>query len=279
MEESDKSREEESKPVPEGKRNSEQTKEPKKLSRKERVRQKRAERIKVTRLFPADKKGYHKMPFMTFLRVLLYPIFCTLKPFKMYGHKKVGKGAYIYFGNHYSIFDIFYPTFTTKEGIHFLSKQSVLEAPILNKWGYRIGAIGAMRDGSDVRTLMNAMRVLKNGEKVSLFPEGTRNKTDGDEFLPFHGGAALMAIKTKSPIVPFVICNRPRILHMTHIVFGEPMELSEYYDRKLSPEDYARIDDMLRDRLYELREEHRAMLREKKERRKNKRKGKQCKSS
>ncbi len=245
----------------------------KKAAKKAKVRAKRAEMNRTPKLFPANKKGYHIMHFMNFLRFLLYPIHSTLRPFRLYGHKKVGKGACIYFGNHYSIFDIFFPAHTTKEGIHFLSKQSVLEAPVLGYWGYRIGAIGAMRDGSDVRTVMNAMRVLKNGEKISLFPEGTRNKSDGDEFLPFHGGAALLAIKTKSPVVPFVICSRPRLLRMTHVVFGEPMELSEYYDKKLTPEDYGRIDDMLRDRLYELREEHRAMLRAKKEKKHRKKRG------
>ena len=115
-----------------------------------------------------------------------------------------------------------------------------------------------MRDGSDVRTVMESMKVLKNGEKLSMFPEGTRNKNEGDEFLPFHGGTALLAIKTKSPIVPFVICNRPRVFRLTHVVFGEPFELSEYYGRKLTNEDYAEAEEKLRNKLYELRAEFRA---------------------
>ena len=129
---------------------------------------------------------------------------------------------------------------------------------MLARWGSRIGAIGVMRDGSDIRTVMESIKILKNGEKISMFPEGTRNKTEGDEFLPFHGGAALLAIKTKTPFIPFVICDRPKPFHITHVVFGEPMELSEYYDRKLTPEEYAAADEKLKERLYELRAEYRA---------------------
>ncbi len=230
----------------------------KKAEKKEKVRAMRAERAKKVKLFPANKKGYHIMHFMNLLRTLFYPVHFLVYPYKLHGKKKVGKGAKIYVGNHYCIWDVFYPARTTREGVHYLAKQSVMESPVVGYWAYRVGAIGAMRDGADVRTLMEAIRVLRNGEKVSLFPEGTRNKGEGDDFLPFHGGAALMSIKTKTPIVPFVICNRPRIWHITHVVFGEPFEFTEYYDKKLTPEDYERADNELVERLYAMRAEWRA---------------------
>lgn len=214
--------------------------------------------------FPVNKKGYRVSRLMNVLRFLFYPLHRIIYPFRLHGAKKVGKGAYIYMGNHYSIWDVFYPAHTTREGIHYLAKVSILNAPILGYWSKKAGVIGVMRDGSDVRTLMDSMRVLKNGEKISMFPEGTRNMKSDEEFLPFHGGAALMAIKTKTPIVPFVICNRPRVFHMTHVVFGEPMELSEYYGRKLTPEEYAEADKKLETRLYQLREEYRASVAAKK---------------
>lgn len=209
-------------------------------------------------LFPANKKGKHVMPLMNLLRILFYPVHFLVYPYKLHGNKKAGPGAYIYFGNHYCIWDVFYPARTTWEGIHYLMKEELFHKPIVGAWARRVGAIGVKRDGTDVRTLLDATKVLKNGEKVSLFPEGTRNKVSDEEFLPFHGGAALLAIKTKTPVIPFVICNRPHIFRVTHVVFGEPMELSEYYDRKLSPEEYAEADEKLKNRLYEMRAQFRA---------------------
>ena len=235
---------------------------------KNEVKSKKKKEKKSRLLFPANKKGKHVMHFLNFLRFLFYPIHMLVYPYKLYGHKKVGLGAYIYFGNHYGSWDIFYPARTTGEGIHYVMKDSLFKVPIVGSLARQVGAIGATRDGSDMRTLMDAMKVLKNGEKISLFPEGTRNKSDGDEFLPFHGGAAFLAIKTRTPVIPFVICNRPRVFHMTHVVFGEPMELTEYYDRKLSSEDYAAADEKLKNKLYELRAEHRAQIAAKKRKKK-----------
>jgi len=214
--------------------------------------------------YPVNRKGYHISHTMNFLRFLFYPIHAIVYPFRLHGYKKVGKGAYIYMGNHYCMWDVFYPAHTTREGIHFLAKVGILKAPVVGFFAKKAGIIGVMRDGSDVRTLMDSMRVLKNGEKISMFPEGTRNMKSDEEFLPFHGGAALMAIKTKTPIIPFVICNRPHVFHMTHVMFGEPMELTEFYDRKLTPEDYEAADKILENRLYELREEYRSSVAAKK---------------
>ena len=220
-------------------------------------------------LFPANKKGKHVMHLMNFLRFLFYPVHFLIYPYKLYGHKKVGLGPYVYLGNHYCIWDVFYPARTTWEGIHYIMKESLMHVPVLGYFARQVGAIPAMRDGKDMRTVMDAMKVLKNGEKVSMFPEGTRNKEgDGETFLPFHGGAAFLAIKTKTPVIPFVICNRPRVFHVTHVVFGEPVELTEYYGRKLAQSDYDEADEKLKNRLYELRAQHRAMLAAKKKKRK-----------
>ena len=227
-------------------------------------KEKKANKQKPIRLFPANKKGYHIMHKMNFFRFLLYPWNSLFYPTKLFGYKKVGKGAFIYVGNHYSMWDIFYPARTTREGVHFIAKESVTNAPVLRRWARQIGAITAMRDGSDIRTLTDAMKCLKNGEKVAIFPEGTRNKVSEEEFLPFHAGAALMAIKTKTPIIPFVACNRPKLFKRVHVVFGEPFEFTEYYDRKLSREDYEEAEQKLVQKMYELRDGHRQYLKEKK---------------
>lgn len=249
-----------------------QEKERKKAEKQEAKKRKKAEREERQRrlLFPADKKGRHVMRLMNVLRVILYPIHWLVYPFRLHGHKKVGPGACIYVSNHYCIFDVFYPAHTTWEGIHFMAKEPILHAPVLGYVARRLGVIGALRDGSDVRTIMDSMKVLKNGEKLSLFPEGTRNKRSDEEFLPFHGGAAMLAIKTKTPVVPIVICNRPKVFHMTHVVIGEPMELTEYYGRKLTSEEYAQADEKLAATLYALR----SRFREERAAKKRKRTGK-----
>ena len=231
-------------------------------------------KVKVKKSKPitikANKKGRHISGVMNFLRIVIIPFYYLIKPFKYIGKRKVKDGACIYICNHYTVFDCIYVANTTWECVHFVAKKPIFEAPILGPFARSIKAISANRDGSDVRTLMNCLKCLKNGEKVAIFPEGTRNKTN-EVMLPFYHGAAIMAIKAKAPIVPMLIYKKPKVFRKTHIVMGEPFELSEYYDRKLTDEEMEQANQRLWDVLMELREQHTQFL-ENKKKKKNKNK-------
>ena len=220
-------------------------------------------------LFPADKNGWHKIKLLNFMRFLLYPVQRFLFPHRLYGNVPVGPGAFIYISNHFSIWDAFFVARTTRDGVHFLAKEQVLHVPVMGAIAIKMGTIGAVRDGSDVRSVMDCIKVLKNGEKIVIFPEGTRNKRSDETFLPFYGGAALLAIKTKTPVIPIVICARPHLFRKTPVVVGEPLELTQYYGRKLTAEEYAEADAFLEQTLYAMRDAFRAAQKD----RQNKKKG------
>lgn len=213
----------------------------------------------------ANKKGRHIIPIMNVLRVIVVPIMWLCLPFRFYGKRKVKDGACVYVCNHVRIWDIVFVACTTWEGIHFLAKKSIAENKFLGFFCKRLKTINAARDGSDVRAMMDGIKCLKNGEKVSVFPEGTRNKTGG-EMLPFKPGAATFAIKAKAPIVPMYIYKKPMPFRLNHILIGEPFELSEFYDRKLTEDVIKEADEKLRRSLIGLREEHEKFLSEKKKR-------------
>ena len=217
----------------------------------------------------ANKKGRHISAKMNILRILLIPLSRVFRPFRYYGNKKVKDGAYVYVCNHYSIFDPVYPAWTTWEIIHFIAKRENFETPILGSLARSVRAISANRDGNDVRAMLDSIKCLKNGEKICIFPEGTRNKTD-EPMLPFHHGAAVLSIKTKSPIIPMVIYKRPRWFRMTHILIGDSIEFSEYYGKKMTEEEMAGVDEKLREHMLNMREQHAKFLADKKASKKKK---------
>ena len=212
---------------------------------------------------PANKKGRHVMPFMNFLRAIFIPVYRLIYPFKCYGEKKTKDGPCVYVCNHYRIWDPVYIARTTSEGIHILAKREVMENWFMKPICKKIRCISVNRDGNDVRAMMNALKCLKNGEKVSLFPEGTRNKTQA-ELLPFKPGAAAMAIKAKVPIVPAAIYKKPKPFKMAHILYGKPFELSEFYDKKLTEEELAAADEIIKNKILGLKREHAEFLARKK---------------
>lgn len=212
---------------------------------------------------PANRKGRHIMGLLNFLRILVIPVFWLCLPFRFYGNRKVKDGACVYVCNHYRIWDVIYPASTTWEGIHFVSKKSVVNNWFMKGFCKKLKVISVNRDGADVRAVMDSLKCLRNGEKISLFPEGTRNKTDA-EMLPFKGGAAMMAIKAKVPIVPMMIYKKPRPFRLNHILIGEPFEFTEYYDKKLTEEELQEADRKLCEKLLSMRRQHAEFLAAKK---------------
>ena len=57
---------------------------------------------------------------------------------------------------------------------------------------------------------------------------------------------------------------------MNHILIGDPFELSEYYDQKLTEELIKEADGKLYQKLVDMRAEHTAFLGEKKNKKKKK---------
>lgn len=182
--------------------------------------------------------------------ILYRPLF----PYKKHGHTEQFKDrAYIFVGNHLSVLDVVFPAVASNRAVHFMAKKSLFEKGLMKWFVNKCECIPVNRDGTDVRAVMLAMKYLKAGESVCIFPEGTRNKTD-QMFLPFKGGAAAISIKTKTPIVLMVQIKskKIRIFRRAHVLYSEPLEFTEYYDKRLSEEDIQKCDEILLDKMREM---------------------------
>ena len=232
------------------------------IQKEKEIKQKKGKKEDIT--FRVNKKGRHVVPLLDFLRCVVPPIYYPLMPYRFFGNTKIKGGAAIFVSNHFSIFDIIFPGVLTWDGVHYISKKENADVPVLGAVMRKVKSILANRDGSDVRVLLDSLKCLKNGDKIVIYPEGTRNKTN-QPMMEFHHGAALMAIKAKAPIIPIVIYKKPRFFHVTHVIVGDPMELTEYYDKKLSEQELIDADNKIRDRMLELHRQHTEFLQSKKQ--------------
>ena len=116
-------------------------------------------------------------------------------------------------------------------------------------WFFRsMGVIPVDRGGRDSGSLRAALRALKDGQVLGVFPEGRISTTDG--LLPFHTGAALMAMKTGVPVYPAYQDGSHRGKEMLQaclqparaaIAFGPPVDLSSPRGKLPLEEATARI--------------------------------------
>lgn len=111
-------------------------------------------------------------------------------------------------------------------------------------------AIPIDRGKTDLKAIKMSMKVLAENKILTIFPEGTRNKTNED-LGEVKAGAGMLAIKTKTPIVPVWIEKKPRIFRLNTIKFGKPFTLEEYYDKKLTSDVLAEAGEKIAERLLE----------------------------
>ena len=112
-------------------------------------------------------------------------------------------GAVIIFANHTSYLDAMLLALCTPRPVRFMVSRNFYDHPILGFIIRRSGGIPVSPNGIDPQAFKQALRVLKGGEVIGIFPEGRLSRTG----LPSSGrpGALLLAALSGAPVVPVTI--------------------------------------------------------------------------
>lgn len=97
-------------------------------------------------------------------------------------------------------------------------------------FGWVFEAILVKRDSKEVTALKESLKVLKNGDCLALFPEGTRNGMAKGEKA--KDGAAFFAIRSGAPVIPCGIKGGERGNKKVTITYGKPLDFSQYKGSK-----------------------------------------------
>ena len=138
------------------------------------------------------------------------------------------KGPIIICGNHIHLFDQCLPILSTKRMIHYMAKKEYFEGKF--SWFFKSsGCISVDRQNKENahKAKEEAIKLLKKGYAVGIFPEGTRNKTT-EPLLPFKMGAIKMAKETNATIVPFAITGKYKFWNNNlKITFLKPFKIND----------------------------------------------------
>ena len=139
-------------------------------------------------------------------------------------------GALIFCGNHRSYLDPPLMVATAKRDMKFLAKEELYENKFLKFLGWAFEAIPVKRDEKDVSAIKNSLKVLKNGECIALFPEGTRNGLEKGEKV--KDGVAFFAVRSGAKVVPCGIQVGTKENKKVIIKYGKPLDYSKYKGTK-----------------------------------------------
>ncbi len=167
-------------------------------------------------------------------RALFRAYFRVFFRFSVTGKENVPQtGGVMLVANHVSYLDPPLLGSSVDRMVHFVAKAELFKIPLLSWALPRVGAFPVARGAADRKSIRHAIDLLKSGEVVGIFPEGTRSRTG--EMLPPQRGAAMIAIRTGVPIVPVGLSGtfrpvrwktwRPEFRRIS-VKIGEPLDLS-----------------------------------------------------
>lgn len=152
------------------------------------------------------------------------------------------KGPFIIACNHVSFLDPPIVGICAAREIYFLAKIDLFQTSKAFAW--LIKAYNAIPI-SGVQGLMTAIKLLKRGEVVVIFPEGTRSRKG--HMLPFNPGVSYLAIRLGVSVIPAYIANSNKrflriILRLNRlkISFGKPVSPAGYENSREDMERFAR---------------------------------------
>ncbi len=167
-----------------------------------------------------------------------------------------GQGAVIVC-NHRCPADSSFPYLLTGRVVHWMVAQEYCGLPVIGWFLRACHVIPVRRGGIDTAAVKRAVRYAREGGLVGVFPEGRINKTD-EFLLAGRGGAAMIAMKARVPVVPCYIDGAPYdgttlgcllMAANVRLTVGSPIDVTGYIE-----EDAGRrgIDDLTRRMLREI---------------------------
>lgn len=172
---------------------------------------------------------------------------------QVFGEENLPKTNAVFISNHQGSFDI--TVMVAKIGAEphgFLAKAEMEKMPIVKNWLKHLECICVERKDSKkaMKSVIDAIKLVKSGASLTVFPEGTRSKCD--KMGEFKSGGSIIAIKAGVPIVPITIDGTYKLLEVNkrlkitpaniNITIHEPIET-----KNLSKEEIQGIDEKIKE--------------------------------
>ncbi|MBE5040404.1 lysophospholipid acyltransferase family protein [Ructibacterium gallinarum] len=182
------------------------------------------------------------MSFYGFARVVVTSFFRTAFRVQVEGTENIpSETNFVLCANHQSNLDppLLGTCFPMR--LRYMAKEELFHNKLFAKLIRSLGAFPIKRGKSDVGALRAAVKMLRNGESMVIFPEGGRSHKG--YMRRGKQGAALIAAKAGVNILPVGIQGRYRLFGRLNVRIGKPIILEEYFGKKLESSVLQEITD------------------------------------
>ena len=149
------------------------------------------------------------------------------------------EGGVLLCTNHISNLDPPVVGVTAPRKVLFMAKAELFNVPVLKQLLTNFGTFPVKRGGGDREAIRAGLKVLKEGHVLGLFPEGTRSK-DG-KLGKGQAGAGFFALRSTAAVVPCAIIGPYKTFRTLRVVYGKPINMEEYREKKINAEEMTSI--------------------------------------
>lgn len=162
------------------------------------------------------------------------------------------EGNAIICANHYSNYDPFAAAIYLDRLPRYIGKKELFENKILAFLLKEVRVFPLDRKAAmDMKAVKTALKVLKDGEILGIFAEGTRVKEG--EHVDAKGGVALFAMKGNASVIPCAISGKYKFRNKITVEYGAPLSLDEFRGQKLTAEVMTEITDVIMGKVEEMK--------------------------
>ncbi len=149
------------------------------------------------------------------LRIVFFPFYRL----KIYGRENIpDAGGMLVCANHSCLKDPIFVAIALghKHAYTFMARSELFKIPIFGFVIKKLGAFPVKRGSADITSIKTAIRSLKGGKTLIVFPEGSRFSDD------VKAGAGMLAVKGGAPVVPVYLKGTKRVFSTVCIYIGKP---------------------------------------------------------
>jgi 1-acyl-sn-glycerol-3-phosphate acyltransferase len=154
----------------------------------------------------------------------------TVAPLRAYGRDRVSaNGPLVLCFNHFSWLDPWAIGSVCPRTIYYVAKQEAHDNKLIGPFIRFFGTLSVRRGESDREAIRLMREVVRRGDALGMFPEGTRQAREPG---PVRSGAAMIAVQEQVPVVCAAIHGtqdwRLGNFHPVSIAFGEPFDVGHH---------------------------------------------------
>ena len=188
---------------------------------------------------------------IVFLVYIFNVIVCRVK---CVGQENIqNKGAYIICANHTSNWDAPILVSNLKRKVYVMAKAELFKNKFIKWFGRKCCVFPVKRGMRDIESIKYSLNLLKDGEILVIFPEGTRNGMEKNGKA--QNGVAYMAIRTGVPVIPVGIQGEMKPFKKVKLNIGEPLDFSQYKTNKPEKEILDKVSKEIMDNIIMLTNE------------------------